>query len=67
MNTLGRLEKLLLQGETPQNVANLLDYEYYSTFYHAYMKSFRQNPKFFFNLSNQNLSGIETDVEADPI
>lgn len=41
--------KLLLQGETPQTVANLLDYEYYSTFYHNFVKRFGVPPHFFHN------------------
>lgn len=52
---------LLTQGQSPQQVANALGFEYYSTFYQSYMKCFELNPKVYFNLSNQNLSGIETD------
>ena len=33
-------KKLLSQGKSPQAVANLLDYEYYSTFYHNFVKRF---------------------------
>ncbi len=46
--------KLLLQGETPQTVANLLNYEYYSTFYHNFVKRFGAPPHSFNNI-NGNL------------
>lgn len=36
--------KLLLQGHSPQYVADLLDYEYYSTFYHNFIKRFGTPP-----------------------
>ncbi|MBQ8394722.1 MAG: AraC family transcriptional regulator [Clostridia bacterium] len=36
--------KLLLQGQTPQAVSDLLDYEYYSTFYHSFVKRFGSPP-----------------------
>lgn len=39
--------KLLLQGQTPQAVANLLNYEYYSTFYHNFVKRFGLPPHSF--------------------
>lgn len=52
---------LLTQGQSPQQVANSLGYEYYSTFYQSYMKFFNIKPKSFFNSSNQVLFGIEND------
>ena len=39
--------KLLLQGQSPQAVANLLNYEYYSTFYHNFVKRFGAPPHSF--------------------
>ena len=39
--------KLLLQGQSPQAVANLLNYEYYSTFYHGFIKCFGAPPHSF--------------------
>ena len=39
--------KLLMQGESPQSVANLLEYEYYSTFYHNFVKRFGTTPNNF--------------------
>jgi len=39
--------KLLLQGQSPQIVANLLNYEYYSTFYHNFVKRFGAPPHSF--------------------
>ena len=41
--------KLLLQGQSPQAVANLLEYEYYSTFYHTFVKRFGAPPKSFYD------------------
>ncbi len=39
--------KLLQQGQSPQSVANLLNYEYYSTFYHNFVKRFGTTPNSF--------------------
>lgn len=39
--------KLLLQGQSPQAVSDLLDYEYYSTFYHSFIKRFGSSPHSF--------------------
>ena len=39
--------KLLLQGQSPQSVSNLLNYEYYSTFYHNFIKRFGAPPHSF--------------------
>ena len=52
---------LLSQGQSPQQVANSLGYEYYSTFYQSYMKIFKIKPKSFFKSSNQILFGIENE------
>lgn len=40
-------KKLLLQGQSPQTVANMLNYEYYSTFYHGFIKYFGIQPHCF--------------------
>ena len=39
--------KLLSQGQSPQAVASLLNYEYYSTFYHSFVKRFGSSPNSF--------------------
>ena len=52
---------LLSQGQSPQQVANMLGYEYYSTFYQTYMKFFLTKPKNYFKSSHQNLWGIENE------
>ncbi|MBP5466685.1 MAG: AraC family transcriptional regulator [Clostridia bacterium] len=39
--------KLLSQGQSPQSVANMLNYDYYSTFYHSFVKRFGVPPHFF--------------------
>ena len=52
--------KLLSQGETPLNVSNKLGYEYYSTFYHHYMKRFQVAPKLvFIQVDKQRTFGEE--------
>ncbi len=45
--------KLLLQGQSPQSVANLLNYEYYSTFYHSFVKRFGAPPHSFNELQKK--------------
>lgn len=46
-------QKLLTQGTSPQTVAKMLGYEYYSTFYHHYQKRYRMRPKSFVKFNKQ--------------
>lgn len=46
--------KLLLQGNSPQAVANLLEYEYYSTFYHGFVKRFGAPPNAFVGVQQEH-------------
>ena len=50
--------KLLLQGESPQSVANLLNYEYYSTFYHNFIKRFGATPHSFTQIHQKTRTDI---------
>lgn len=50
--------KLLLQGESPQVVANRLNYEYYSTFYHNFLKRFGATPHSFTQIQQKNQKDI---------
>lgn len=40
-------KQLLMKGNTPQSVANQLNYEYYSTFYHNFVKRFNVPPNYY--------------------
>ena len=42
-------KNLLLQGISPQDVSTQLGYEYYSTFYHNFMKRFNHTPSYYTN------------------
>ena len=37
--------QLLLEGESPMRTAELLGYDYYSTFHQQYLKRFHVSPK----------------------
>ena len=50
--------KLLLQGESPQSAANILGYEYYSTFYHNFVKRFGVTPNSFTEIQNKSKQDI---------
>lgn len=52
--------KLLLQGESPQSVSDHLNYEYYSTFYHNFVKRFGATPNSFTKI--QQKSQKDTDI-----
>lgn len=51
--------KLLLQGQSPQSVANLLNYEYYSTFYHSFVKRFDASPNSFTEMSQKSRKNVD--------
>lgn len=53
-------KKLLTQGLSPQAVANQLGYEYYSTFYHNFIKRFDKTPNYYANLQQVLLSNIDS-------
>lgn len=53
--------KLLLQGHTPQYVANILNYEYYSTFYHNFVKRFHVSPNFYRDKSQINKNNLKNN------
>ncbi len=46
--------KLLSQGQTPQAVSNMLNYDYYSTFYHSFIKRFGVPPHSFNGRKNDD-------------
>ena len=50
--------KLLLQGQSPQSVSNLLNYEYYSTFYHNFIKRFGSPPHSFNEMQQKSKKNI---------
>ena len=56
--------ELLSHGEPPVSVANQLGYEYYSTFYHHYMKHFHCSPKNVF--THVNKQRIFTNLSNNP-
>lgn len=51
--------KLLLQGQSPQAVSNLLNYEYYSTFYHNFVKRFDATPHSFTVIQQKSRNNID--------
>ncbi len=53
-------KKLLMQGTSPQDVSNQLGYEYYSTFYHNFMKRFGYTPSYYTNFQQILLENIES-------
>ncbi len=52
--------KLLLQGESPQAVSDHLNYEYYSTFYHNFIKRFGANPNSFTKIQQKSQKDLDT-------
>ena len=52
--------KLLLQGESPQAVSDHLNYEYYSTFYHNFVKRFGANPNSFTKIQQKSQKDLDT-------
>ena len=46
-------QKQLTQNMSPQQVVNLLHYDYYSTFYYHFVKCFRHSPQAFSNSGKQ--------------
>lgn len=51
--------KLLLQGQSPQSVSDLLNYEYYSTFYHSFVKRFGASPHSFNEIQQKIKKNID--------
>ena len=52
-------KKLLLQGNSPQSVSDQLGYEYYSTFYHNFMKHFGRTPSYYTNFQQVLLENTD--------
>ena len=52
---------LLQQGKPPVEVATELGYDYYSTFYHNYIKRFHVPPKSLSSIEYQKFFGKEID------
>lgn len=51
--------KLLLSGHSPQAVSNILNYEYYSTFYHNFVKRFDATPHSFTIIQQKSRNNID--------
>lgn len=54
-------KKLLLQGNSPQSVSDQLGYEYYSTFYHNFIKCFDYTPNYYANFQQILLENVDDD------
>ncbi len=52
-------KQLLMQGYTPQAVSDMLDYEYYSTFYHNFVKRFNAPPNSFADVQQSLLKNVD--------
>lgn len=57
--------QLLQQGKSPVAVADELGYEYYSTFYHNYVRRFNSPPKTLPNIEYQKFFGEEFDDQKN--
>lgn len=51
--------KLLLQGHSPQSVSNQLNYDYYSTFYHSFVRRFGATPHSFTEIQQKTYKNTD--------